>query len=77
MKPMNFCEFVKCHYGEAHFDLGGCSTAWSGETCYTLYSDEKEPFPKFTAYEIHLEEVRLNNEWRKGKDTRDDLRSIC
>ncbi len=60
---MNYCEFIKCHYGEAREDLGGCSTAWSGETCYSLYPpDENEIVPRYIAYDIHLEEVKLNNE---------------
>lgn len=62
---MNYCLFRKCHWGEERYDLGGCGIAWSGETCYTLYSEEKRVYPKFVAYDIHLEEVRLNNEWRK------------
>jgi len=59
---MNYCEFIKCHWGEERFDFGGCSTAWSGETCYSLYNDFETYHPKFIAYEIHLEEMRLNNE---------------
>ena len=59
-KPMNYCEFIKCHYGEAREDLGGCGIAWSGETCYSLYPSVK--LLKSLAYYIHLEEVRLNNE---------------
>lgn len=59
---MNYCEFIKCSYGEARFDLGGCGIAWSGDTCYTLYNWVEDPKPKFTAFEIHLEETRLNNE---------------
>lgn len=60
---MNYCEFRKCHYGNRRYDLGGCSIASSGETCYSLYSfyDDAPP-PRFIAFEIHLEETRLNNE---------------
>lgn len=63
-KPMNYCEFTKCHWGDERYDSGGCSIAWSGETCYSLYAPLEDELlsDKFLAYEIHLEEVRLNNE---------------
>lgn len=63
---MNYCEFRKCHWGDRRYDLGGCSTASSGETCYTLYYPYKDDLPvdRFVAYDIHLEETRLNNEWK-------------
>lgn len=61
-KPMNYCEFIKCHWGEARYDLGGCGIASSGETCHSLYPPDDEPLSKSVAFEIHLEEVRLNNE---------------
>jgi len=66
---MNYCEFIKCHYGEARFDLGGCRTAWSGETCYSLYYSYKDDLPvdRFVAFDIHLEETRLNNEWKRKR----------
>lgn len=60
--PMNYCEFIKCHWGNERFDLGGCGIAWSGETCYSLYPQMDKPQIKFIAFKIHLEEVRLNNE---------------
>ena len=75
---VNYCLFRKCHYGENRYDLGACGIASSGETCYTLYPDSKDNlFTRFAAFKIHLEEVRLNNEWRKRKDARDDLHRLC
>ncbi len=63
---MNYCLFRKCHYGEERYDLGGCSIAWSGETCYTLYPDEGgNHSTRFAAFDIHLKEVKLNNEWKR------------
>ena len=59
---MNYCEFTKCYYGEERYDLGACTTASCGETCYSLYSDDDFMTDKFIAFEIHLEETRLNNE---------------
>ena len=59
---MNYCKFNKCHYGEARYDVGGCGIAWSGETCYSLYPPDDKSLPRFVAYDIHLEEVKLNNE---------------
>jgi len=55
-RRMDYCEFIKCHWGEERFDMGACATASSGETCYTLYSHILPNDPKFVAYEIYLVE---------------------
>lgn len=59
---MNYCEFIKCHWGEERFDMGACGIASSGETCHSLYPPDGLPLLKSIAYDIHLEEVKLNNE---------------
>ncbi len=61
-KPMKYCEFRKCHWGEERYDMGACGIAASGETCYSLFPEsEDDPAPRFAAYYIHLKEVELNN----------------
>ena len=70
-KPMSYCKFIRCGTDPERIledtDYQGCGIAWSGETCWTLYSDieDETPTDKFIAYEIHLEEVRFNNERRR------------
>jgi len=60
---MNYCEFRKSHWRDRRYDLGGCGIASSGETCYSLYPPDKTfTTSKLIAFEIHLEETRLNNE---------------
>lgn len=77
-QTVNYCLFRKCHYGEDRYDLGACGIASSGETCWSLYPDvEDNPSTRFAAYDIHLEEVKLNDEQRKRENARDDLRHIC
>lgn len=59
-KPMSYCNFIKC---SSLFLMGaGCGFYGSGENCWTIYPHvwEGKTFEDFKAYDLYLEEYRLN-----------------